>query len=366
LTWWEGLLLLLYAQGSYTKMVTLGRSLARAGRAAGDSQMQAIGTRVEGGALIHLGRLAQGAALMAAALPADPQPGDDRAVQAAALLSGAYLAMGEVDRCATLSERMLAAAESVGDQVLTAMHTVFLAGVSYVRGDWDRGRDLAGRAQECLAATSSPMAVRVVGVLAPALIWHGAWQQARAYLEGSLQAARSLRIIHDERVALTHLARLDLLDGRPQDAVTRLHPVIADRSVPAAEDLTWDTPVELLSVLTEAHLELNDLDRARAYAGRAVDHARRMGAWLPGVRALEMHGMVLARDGHHDLARAAYQEGLDRARAMPFPYGQARLLHAHGLLDRQQQDHAAAHAKFAQALAILERLGADHHAGRLH
>ena len=55
LTWWEGLLLLLYAQGSYTKMVTLGRSLARAARAACNSQMQAIGSRVEGGALIHLG-----------------------------------------------------------------------------------------------------------------------------------------------------------------------------------------------------------------------------------------------------------------------------------------------------------------------
>ena len=32
LTWWGGLLLLLYAQGSYTKMVTLGRSLTQAGR----------------------------------------------------------------------------------------------------------------------------------------------------------------------------------------------------------------------------------------------------------------------------------------------------------------------------------------------
>jgi hypothetical protein len=50
---------------------------------------------------------------------------------------------------------------------------------------------------------------------------------------------------------------------------------------------------------------------------------------------------------------------------MPFPYGQARLLHACGLLDRQQQDHGAAQAKFAQALAILERLGADNDAGRL-
>ena len=365
LTWWEGLLLLLYAEGSYTKMVTLGRSLTQAGRAADNSQMQVIGTRVEGGALIHLGRLAEGAALMAAALPTEPAAGDERAVQAASLLSVAYLAMGSVDHCAALSERMLVAAERDSDQLVIAMHTAMLAGVCYVRGDWDRGRHLVGRALECFAASSSPVAVRWVGLLAPALIWHGAWDQARAYLEGSLQVARSLRIVPVERAALTHLADLDLLDGRPQDAVTRLHPVTADHPLPAVEDLTWDTPVELLSVLAQAHLEVDDLDRARAYAGRAVDHARRMGAWVQGIRALEVHGMVLARDGHHDLARAAYQEGLDRARAIPFPYGQARLLHACGLLDRQQQDHAAAHAKFAQALAILERLGADKDADRL-
>jgi transcriptional regulator with XRE-family HTH domain/tetratricopeptide (TPR) repeat protein len=365
LSWWEGLLLLLYAEGSYAKMVTLGRSLAQAGRAADDSQMQAIGTRVEGGALIHLGRLAEGSALMAAALPADPQPGDERAVQAASLLGAAYLSMGSLDHCAALCERMLAAAERAGDQLVIAMNTAMLAGVCYVRGDWDRGRDLAGRALRCFAASSSPVAVRWVGLLAPTLIWHGAWDQARAYLEGSLQTARSVQLVSIEWTALTHLADLDLLDGRPQDAVTRLHPVTADRPLPAVEDLTWDTPVELLSVLAEAHLQVGDLDLARAYAGRAVDHARRMGAWVQGIRALGVHGMVLARDGHHDLARATYQEGLDRARAMPFPYGQARLLHADGLLDRQQQDHAAAHAKFAQALAILERLGADNDADRL-
>jgi tetratricopeptide (TPR) repeat protein len=197
------------------------------------------------------------------------------------------------------------------------------------------------------------------------LIWHGAWDQARAYLEGSLQAARSVQLASIERTALTYLADLDLLSGRPQDAVARLHPVTADRPVPAVEDLNLEYPVDLFSVLAEAHMGLGDLDRARAYAGRGVDHARRMGAWVSGIRALEVHGMVQARDGHDDLARVTYEEGLDRARAMPFPYGQARLLHAYGLLDRQQQDHPAARAKFAQALAILERLGADNDAGQL-
>ena len=80
---------------------------------------------------------------------------------------------------------------------------------------------------------------------------------------------------------------------------------------------------------------------------------------------LEVHGTIEARDGHYDLARAAYTEGLHRAAAMPFPYGQARLLHAHGLLDRQQHDHAAAHAKLAQALAIFDNLGASQDAARL-
>src|SRR5207248_9542344 len=107
---------------------------------------------------------------------------------------------------------------------VSAMNTAMVAGVCYVRGDADRGGDLAGRALECFAASSSPVAVRWVGLLAPALIWHGAWDQARAYLEGSLQAARSVQLVSIEWTALTYLADLDLLDGRPQDAVTRLRP----------------------------------------------------------------------------------------------------------------------------------------------
>jgi hypothetical protein len=111
---------------------------------------------------------------------------------------------------------MLAAAERAGDQLVIAMHTTMLAGVCYVRGDWDRGRELVGRAQDCFAASASPVAVRWVGVLAPIMIWHGAWDQARAYLEGSLQAARSVQLVSIEWTALTHLADLDLLDGRPR------------------------------------------------------------------------------------------------------------------------------------------------------
>jgi tetratricopeptide (TPR) repeat protein/transcriptional regulator with XRE-family HTH domain len=356
---WHGLTRLLYAQGSYEKMVTVGRSLARAGRVSGNARLQAMGTRVEGAGLICLGRLAEGTALVEATMP-DPAAGADKqAADVATLLAGAYLTMGAVDRGAALSERMLAAARAAKDDFVTAMHTLLLAVACYLRGDWQRSRDLIGQAQQRFAAAGpSPLDVRVVTVLAPVLIGMGAWEQARSYLDGALRAARSMRAVHIERAALALLAELDVLEGRPEAAITRLHPL-------ATKDLAWDYAVMLLSALAAAYLETGDLERAQAHADRAVDQARRLEAWAQGIRALEVLGMVHARRGHHDLARAAYQEALQRARAMPFPYGQARLLHAYGLLDRQQGNHATAQAKLAEALAIAENLGADKDVGRL-
>ena len=68
-------------------------------------------------------------------IPFDPvAENDERAMELASLLSGAYLSMGDSDRSQELSQRMLAAAESTGDEVIATLHTVILAGVGYVQG----------------------------------------------------------------------------------------------------------------------------------------------------------------------------------------------------------------------------------------
>jgi hypothetical protein len=54
-------------------------------------------------------------------------------------------------------------------------------------------------------------------------------------------------------------------------------------------------------------------------------------------------------------ARAAFDEGLQRARDMPLAYGEAGLLHAHAALDEQDGDFAAAARNRSAALAIFER-----------
>jgi transcriptional regulator with XRE-family HTH domain len=360
MTRWQGLFRLLFARGAYEQMVTVGRSLAQAGRTAGNSNLEAFGAGVQGAGLIRQGQLAAGTALLEQSMQPDEATGGvGRIADAAALLSGAYLAMGLVERCQALSARMLRVAESAGDQVVVAMHTLVLGAACYVRGDWSRGQDFVRQVQQqrFIKGEPSPLAVRAAPGLAMILIWQGEWEQARSILEASVNAARSMRIENVERAALAHLAKLDVLDGRPQDAVARLYPFIDS-------DMTWDYSVTFWSTLAAAYLKLEDLRHARTHAEQAVAEARRTGAWLHGISALEVQGMVQARHGEHDLARGTYQEGLRRARAMPFRYGEARLLHAEGLLDRQQGNEAAATAKFTDALAIAETLGAERDAIR--
>lgn len=347
----QGLARLLYARGSYKRLVTVGRSLARAGRAGGNARLQTIGKRIEGAGLIALGHLPAGTALLAATMPQDPAAGpDERAAEIAAMLSAAYLAMGFLEPSRALSARMLRQAESVKDELFIAMHNLLLGTVCYVQGDWEPGRDLVRQAQERFAAAGpSPLALSIVPVIASCLIWEGAWEEARPYLDTSLQAARSMRVIHTERAALAFLAELDLMEGRPQAALTRLQPLIT-------KDLTWYYAISLHTTMAAAQFELGDPDRARQHAGRAVADARHTGAWVFGSRALLVQGMVEARRGNHELARAAYEEGLQRTRAMPFPYGEAGLLQASGLLDREQGNEAAARGRFSQALAITDSL----------
>jgi ATP/maltotriose-dependent transcriptional regulator MalT len=160
-----------------------------------------------------------------------------------------------------------------------------------------------------------------------------------------------MRALHSEHTALVFLAHLELLEGRPHSAMIRLEPLVS-------EDLGWGYRVTLLSTPAEAYLETGDVERAHLPAERAVAETRRMEAWLPGVEALRVLGMVEMRRGNYDRAERTFEEGLQRARGIPFPYVEARILHTSGLLDRERGEATSADAKFSEALAIVERLGA--------
>ena len=167
-----------------------------------------------------------------------------------------------------------------------------------------------------------------------------------------------MRIDASERAALVDLADLDLLEGHPEAALRRLQPALL-------KEPSFEYVVPLSATLAVAHLQLANLKEARSDAQRALAEARRSGCWVHGVRALEICGMVEARRGDCHVARALYGEGLQRVRSIPFPYGEANLLYACGLLDQREGDRPSAKAKFADAVGILERLGAARDAHRV-
>lgn len=349
----EGLVRLLFGQASYKRMRTVGRSLGRVGRATGNRRLMRMGKRVEGVALIFLGRLPEGAALLAATIPAVlTVEGDERIAEVMTALSAAYLAMGRLDLCTALSTRMLHVAEAANDAVLIATYTLLGGAAAHTAGDPEHGWDSIRRAQELFAATGpSALSVRMISVLAPCLIQQGEWEEARQYLDTSLPLVRTMGVVHPERAALTYLAEIDLLEGRTHEAVHRLEPL-------AEKDLAWGYAATLLSTLAEAYLQLGYPDKAHPLAERAVAETRRMECWTRGVEALRVLGTVEVCRGNDARAERVYEEGLQRARAMPFPYGEAQMLHAYGLLEWHRGNDVRAGEYTQQALTLFQRLGA--------
>jgi tetratricopeptide (TPR) repeat protein len=286
-----------------------------------------MGTRVEGSALIFLGHLADGAAMIEGTLTEDGSlDGDQRAIEVANAPSVAYYLMGEAERCRNLSTRMLRLAESMNAAGEIGAHALLVGAALNVEGEWDRANAYLRRATEqFIMGRPTALSVRMVPILADCLIREGRWDEARRYLDATVLTARSMRAYHPERTALTLLALVDLREGRPRSTIARLEPLVTD-------DLGWAHAVTLLSTLAEAYLTIGDIEHAHPVAERAVTEARRMEAWMPGIDALRVLGMAETRLGNNDLADRAYQEGLQRARAIPFPYAEARILDASALL----------------------------------
>jgi tetratricopeptide (TPR) repeat protein len=180
----------------------------------------------------------------------------------------------------------------------------------------------------------------------------GEWDAASQVLEecvnlvdrdGDLQALRFTHML---------LAELDLLEGRPDAAHSRLIPLL-DRPGLEEQDVTW-----MLSYLAWAHLGLGDLAEADREVQRSITRSRRQHHQMALVDALRVQAMVAIHRQHWDAAQSALVEGLALARRMPYPYAEGRLQHVYGGLCRDRGDGEAARERLEGALAIFQQLGA--------
>lgn len=274
-------------------------------------------------------------------------------------LHRAYLTRGQLDRSRECGERGMALAEKAGDTETLALHTSNVGLSLFYLGDWRKARVNLERGVELVRDAPpsfySGWPDAYLGVLCVA---EGRWEEASRHLSDGVAIAHGADNVGVLRYLQTWMAELDVLRGRPRQAISRLEPHLD------APDLTWMYDARLFSVLAEAYLQTGDVAGAGDVAGRAVARARAMHNLVDGVDAQRVQGKVLSRQGRHKEANATLESALTWARSIPYPYAEAQILHEYGMLHALGGEPGQARERLSAALGIFHRLGASRGAGR--
>ncbi len=182
------------------------------------------------------------------------------------------------------------------------------------------------------------------------LMVQGHWEAAAPYFEEGLALAEQRQERLSWCLAQSDLAERDLVSRQPQQAYERLAPL-------AEQTNRESVPLEPRTMLAWAHLEREEVDQTQRLLDQILPQARQQHLHPVLVMALLVQARLLARLGNWQECRHALDEALRLAQAMQYPYLEAKALSTSGYLARHQGASAQASGSFAQALAILGRLG---------
>jgi transcriptional regulator with XRE-family HTH domain/tetratricopeptide (TPR) repeat protein len=149
------------------------------------------------------------------------------------------------------------------------------------------------------------------------------------------------------------LSERDLLEGRIASARARLQPLLDEHLA----ELDEDNLIEILIHLAWVNLELGDSALAEEQLAESQSRIAATGWQLWQVDALRVEALIRITQQRWPEAAVALDEALERARAMPYPYAEAKALWVYGQLEAARGTPKAARERFAQALAICDRLG---------
>ncbi len=338
--------------GSYTKAVEMAEQAIACFKPGGD---EALGSALLqlGSSLALLNRQEEAIPQFEAALPLVARAGDAFVLHTVLLnLNAVYEMRGELHSAKAYAERALALAEQVGTPNLVAMALNNHGHNAFQRGEWLLAREECERSMTLLRQADRPWGTTStllsLGLL---LMAQGHGEAAAPYYEEALALAeqRQERII--QCLAQSDLAERDLVSGQPQHAYDRLVPLLAKRADQEPGIM------EPLTMLAWAHVERGALDQAQRLLDQVLPQARQQLLRPALVAALLVQARLAARLSNWQEGRQALDEALRLAREMNHPYAEAKALYTSGWLALQQGESAQASESFAQALAILGRLG---------
>jgi adenylate cyclase len=318
-------------------------------RAIGDERLLGDAEVGQAVALIMLGQPAVALQIVEQAIPSIERGGDLTVLwRSLSNASAASARLGRMEEAMRFMGRALTVAERIGNPDHTAFVLGNLGNLLTTLGDWKAAREHLERALTLIGEERMANAAIPLAELGKLTMGEGRWEEAASLLSEALTVSRRTgdRLLLESTQSL--LAELDILTGRPQEAVRRLEDLVA------AEDV----PPYVQSVLAWALLETGAVGRGAQVVAEALHGAQVIHDHLDLVQGLLVHGMVLMRRGATHEATSAFNEGLEIARALPFPHVEARLLVQMGLLEQQRGNPVGARARLEEALLIFRRLGA--------
>ncbi len=315
------------------------------GRGFGDRDVEALGQLTKGVAFIHLGRVADGLALldqvMALAVSGLLGPWASAATYCGTISTCA--ALGDYRRAAEWIEEVqrhsgaTRACEFPGD---CRLHRV---AILQLRGDWAEAEIEAARA--CDEVERWDVAHVAVGLYELGMV---------SLRRGDVSAAEhAFRQVEDlGGSAQPGRALLELARGRPETAWALLKEALDAAGGDAL------LRAQLLPAATEAALKAGDLEAARRNADKLAEIAHGYSAATQLARAAQACGEVASASGDLDLARDSLREAIRHWKHVGAPYEEARARVSLGLVLRAGGEAAAAILQLQPALSTFERLGA--------
>ncbi|MFI9818451.1 response regulator transcription factor [Saccharothrix variisporea] len=324
--------------GDLDTAVTRARRLRQDARGYGDPNLVTVATAAEGRALVRLGRVAEGFALlddaMAAALGGDLAPGWTGHVYCG--LVDACHEVVDLRRMRAWTEVLRRWCESRTAVLFTGICRVHQAQLLHTSGEWAAAEALAARVADEVRDLA-------VGVAAEARYVVGESRRLRGDPDG---AERAYLATHElGRDPQPGVALLRLAQHRPDVALASITAALTAADGPPL------TRVDLLRAAVEIGVAAGAPDVARKSADELAETARTYGT--DGLRAAADHarGAVLLADDHPEEALPVLRRACARWRELDVPHDCARvrlLLAATydrlGDTDAADRERAAAHA----------------------
>jgi tetratricopeptide (TPR) repeat protein len=265
-----------------------------------------------------------------------------------ATLIQVHVHRGEFDQGNLYNDRALEVAEAVGNSNAAAWAWGRRAWMAKYTGGWTSAQ--ANLARALLLAPERAHDPWVNCLHGELCLVMGDWSDARAYLDLAVDQATRFGYMPALVCAQVFQAELDLLEGRPEVALLRVHAAMElDQGEYAPLLLTW---------AALGNLQLGDVDKAEAASQQAVSGAIEADDQLALPDTLRVQALVAIERRQWLEAERILDGGLALTRRIGFQNAEARLLHTHGLLYARKGEIGAAQRHLDSALAIFQRLGA--------